>query len=140
MKTLSFAINITHDQLLDFYYSLHSDLEPDDFLSILNGEDGNKYFDEMVLLYLEKNFAQGNYCIIQDAHGIVKQLERKGQISAIFNEFNIDLSHLFGMTEEELVLLAIPMKSTNEMFSFGDMIGEKFKVVYFGQSEFLGHN
>jgi len=95
-----------------------------------------KIWQSMITNYIDHNLSDGNFALFDEGSELVNSRKFK----KILKKYKIDLSHLDGMTKEDLLFIAIPFDSIDRMFDFGNSFAPYRAVKYFGFGEYLGDN
>jgi len=134
-----FPINISTEDLQDCYMYEKDNATIEEFSKIILGVSPfelSDFWKKMVEFYMKNNFTEGVFGVIPDAHDLVENYREYG----IFDDLNMDLSHLDGMTPNELQLLVIPFNNIEELEYFGETMEEIVQVDYWGFGELIGKN
>jgi hypothetical protein len=129
-----FPININADELID------NNTDQKYLLDLINNDDllGLKdFYEDMVSLFLNNNFKKGIFAIIHDAKDILTDFENDDYV---FQDLNIDLSHLKGMTKDDLQLLIIPFNDMDDLKWFGLLYHKTKLIEYCIDGKIIGCN
>jgi hypothetical protein len=133
-----FPINISFDDIQDFF-------NKDDVkkakrcYNVFCGSDIVKkttLLEKMAKNYIENNFYEGVFAIIIDAHELVSNYQEH----EVFEDMDIDLSHMQGMETGDIQILAIPFDTVEKVEIFGKKMQEISQVEYWGYGEMIGDN
>ncbi|HUS50245.1 MAG TPA: hypothetical protein VMZ91_08760 [Candidatus Paceibacterota bacterium] len=133
-----FPINISFEDIQDFH-NKNNVKKARKCYEIFTGDDIVKkttLLYDMSRKYIKNNFCEGVFAIIIDAHELVSNCEEHD----IFNEMDIDLSHMQGMEIGEVQILAIPFNTIEKVEEFGKKMQEISQVEYWGYGEMIGDN
>lgn len=120
MSDEQFPINISADELAEFFLTAHKELHSTDFYEKLNNDDNfqKKYFEEMKRLYIRENYPIGIFVIIERAKKILDGIKNESGIKWILGEFEIDLTHMMGLPDNEMHLVVIPFNDVESAWKF----------------------
>lgn len=122
-----YPVNVPAEYLTEFYINNNKEKNKKDLMEeiqslILNHktcknareskQKALSLYREMLIFYMRQNFDnKGVYLIIHNSYNLVKACEEDGDILKFFKSNDIDLTHLFGSTKEDLHILIVPFKT-----------------------------
>ena len=128
-----FPINLESDSLIDCYMHANDDFDVIDFLQMI--AQGNKgvrslmeFYDKVLDCYMRCNLPEGCFGIIYDAQEVLIDYESDITVREIFEDFDLDLSHMHGMTRVEMQVLILPFADIDDAEYFSYMMRKRRAV------------
>jgi len=126
-KTESFPTNISFDEIMAFYLDQNPEVNIGKLYSLFcpdddKDEEDEDIYSDIMASYLSEFYSKGTFLLISYAEDFIKKIRENGAFRSRAEEFNLDFSHLYGMTNDELHLLAIPFDTLDIGGNFGDII------------------
>jgi len=113
-----FPLNIPSEDIVDYYCQAGDAFNFEEFNEVFHGDDDSDeanaiaYFKflEMMHCYMRDNIrSPGIYFVLVDAYEIVQGIENDGSLKKFFDDHGVDLTHLIGKTESDLVTVILPV-------------------------------
>jgi hypothetical protein len=121
VKKLDFPINVSADDILSEFMTCNCDNVQEmveTYQRAINEEDqeGQAEFAETCYrFYMVKKHSNGIYVVCKNATKMLEDSEKRDSLTnEIFEELDIDISHMRGMTAKEMFILIIPMKDIED--------------------------
>lgn len=137
-----FPINLTSDEVFDLY-NYNKQIKYEEFKRIClsqNSEEINALYKNAVDYYMKFYFTQGSYMVVNNGYDLLQISYENDIINDTLKELNIDITHLLGMTEEDIQVMVIPFKEIDDMDYFGYIIRNNVFVEYWDDGEKIGGN
>jgi hypothetical protein len=98
------------------------------------------FYEDLVEMYVVKNFKSGFFGVFHDAYGILHDYNENKLIREVFDELKLDLTHLTGMSKEDMQLLIIPFKNIDDMEYLGYIYRKNKLFEYWKDGKQIGSN
>ena len=112
-------------------------IDPLQLLKIISGDydtdlkDMLEFYFQIASCYMRINFRNGCYGVIHDAQKVLILFQKDKIVKDIFDDFNLDLSHMLGMTKTEMQMLILPFEDRDDADFFAYMMREIRPVYIF---------
>ena len=152
-----FPINFSEDELLDYYFDVlekeeidvlnnfyinmkdKKDIQLDSLIQLSDKELENllEVNEKIRKLFMNDFFSNGIYGFIDNAYNLLQQIETDPIVKEIFDDFELDLSHMNGMSKRDMSLLVLPFKNIEDAKEFGYMMRKRELIFFFENGELL---
>ena len=133
MINIEFPTNVSADELAGLFVSNNKELDLDDFYMSINDEEKKGEYFELLEKYYIKNYCgKGVYATMVNSYDVLESVRLKTTVSHILGEFNIDLTHMTGMEQNDLQLIIIPFDDLISAKMFRNAIS-RYKTINYWQ-------
>jgi len=84
----------------------------------------------MLRFYLQVNFPVGIFGVVFDGYLFLEEALEDGNTKEVLNELEIDCTHLKGINNSEIEVLAIPFKNEDDMEYLGYVCRNREHIEY----------